>query len=142
MDFNQIAYQTKAYYKVVQLRQRILRTPLGLKFSETDLAIDKDEMLYALCDNDKPIACVQVRTLNQQRVKLRQMAVDRKFQRQGLGKLLIQKVEKHFKMQGVKSIELNARQTAVGFYHKLGYHIVSEKFTEVGIPHYTMIKNL
>jgi len=142
MNFKQITYQTTAYYQVVQLRERILRIPLGLKFSESDLALDKDEMLFALFKHYEPVACLQVRKINDRQVKLRQMAVDQNYQKQGLGKTLMQKVENHLKKLDIKSIELNARQTAIGFYQKLGYRIVSGKFIEVGISHYKMMKNL
>ena len=142
MVFKQITYQTTAYYQVVQLRERILRIPLGLKFSESDLALDKGEMLFALFKHDVPVACLQVRKIDDRQVKLRQMAVDQNHQKQGLGKTLMQKVEKHLKKLDFKSIELNARQTAIGFYQKLGYRIVSGRFTEVGISHFKMMKNL
>ena len=37
---------------------------------------------------------------------------------------------------------MHARETAVGFYEKLGYKVVGDKFTEVTIPHYVMEKKL
>jgi predicted GNAT family N-acyltransferase len=37
---------------------------------------------------------------------------------------------------------MHARQTAVGFYQKLGYSITGEPFEEVTIPHYIMEKAL
>jgi predicted GNAT family N-acyltransferase len=37
---------------------------------------------------------------------------------------------------------MHARKSAVGFYEKLGYHIASEEFMEVNIPHYMMEKML
>jgi predicted GNAT family N-acyltransferase len=37
---------------------------------------------------------------------------------------------------------MHARQSAVGFYQKLGYQIRGEEFEEVTIPHYEMQKQL
>lgn len=142
IKFIQVTYQTSLYDKVVQLRERILRTPLGLKFTQTDLSVDKNEMLFVLTDNGEPVACLQIKPLTKTHVKLRQMAVDTNRQRQNLGTRLVQEVEKVLKEQQIKSIELYARETAVGFYQKLGYHVVSERFIEVGISHFKMYKEL
>jgi predicted GNAT family N-acyltransferase len=43
---------------------------------------------------------------------------------------------------GYKKLCMHARQTAVGFYQKLGYSISGEPFEEVTIPHYIMEKVL
>ena len=37
---------------------------------------------------------------------------------------------------------LHARETAVGFYEKLGYKTSGDKFIEVTIPHFPMQKEL
>jgi predicted GNAT family N-acyltransferase len=39
-------------------------------------------------------------------------------------------------------MELHARATAIDFYKRLGYSVCSEEFTEVGIPHRIMRKQL
>ncbi|MFN5761282.1 MAG: GNAT family N-acetyltransferase, partial [Sphingobacteriales bacterium] len=35
-----------------------------------------------------------------------------------------------------------ARQSALGFYEKLGYQVCSAEFQEVSIPHFEMKKSL
>ena len=42
----------------------------------------------------------------------------------------------------LNEMKLNAQMSAVRFYEKLGYEIVSEEFMDAGIPHVTMIKAL
>jgi hypothetical protein len=37
---------------------------------------------------------------------------------------------------------LDARETAVGFYKKLGYAIGGDEFIEVTVPHFRMVKRL
>jgi len=41
-----------------------------------------------------------------------------------------------------KTMILTARKTAVDFYKKVGYKVVSDEFIEITIPHYKMEKNL
>ena len=50
--------------------------------------------------------------------------------------------EKDLINRGYRSLELNARDIAVGFYERLGYKIQGERFVEVSIDHYKMTKTL
>ncbi len=137
-----VPYNSEYYTQVVILRQKILRSPLGLKLSKKDLASDNNEIILAVLKNNKVIACLQLKIIAPQVFKLRQMAVDTNFQNQKIGTNLIKKAEEVALKKEMKEIKLHARKTAVKFYQKLGYQIISEEFTEVGIPHYEMLKKL
>jgi len=140
IKFIRVAYATPFYDKVVELREQVLRIPLGLKFLDKDLETDQNEMIFALIIDCQPIACVQARKIDHKSVKLRQMAVHPDFQGLGLGKELLSQTERVLKTKNIQRIELNARKTALKFYQKSGYRICSEEFLEVGIPHYKMFK--
>jgi len=142
IKFIKVSYGTTLYKKVVRLREQVLRTPLGLKFSDKDLETDKNEMIFVLTLDNQPVACVQARKLDSHTVKLRQMAVHPDFQALGLGKQLLSQTEKVLKTKNIKKIELNARKTGLKFYQKSGYDIYSDEFIEVGIPHFKMIKEI
>ncbi len=141
-EFKTVDFQSDLYYKVVDLRERVLRLPLGLKFQKKDLETDSNELIYSLIVAGNPVACVQARPLGCDTVKLRQMAVEQSWQGRGLGKKIISKVEELLRNKSYKQVELHARKTAIGFYLKMGYEIDSDEFTEVGIPHFRMIKKL
>jgi len=142
IEFIEIPYKSTLYKKVVRLREQVLRTPLGLKFSDKDLETDQHEMIFAMIIDEKPIACLQARKLDSQTIKLRQMAVHPDFQALGLGKHLLSQTEKVLKANNIKNIELNARKTALDFYQKSGYKTCGNEFIEVGIPHYKMRKEI
>ncbi len=75
--------------------------------------------------------------------QLRGMATNTLFVNKGFGKQLVIFAIDHLKKQNVSYLWCNARATAVVFYQKLGFEIVSEKFEIEGVgPHYTMILNL
>jgi len=137
-----ITYQSNEYQQMIALRSKILRKPLGLSFKKEDLTIDENEILIGLFSTDKLVGCVQLRPIDKKKVKLRQMAVDNNYQKQGLGKKLMSFAEKQALSLGYSIIELHARKTASDFYKKLQYKIVSDQFEEVGIPHVKMIKKL
>ena len=74
--------------------------------------------------------------------KMRQVAVEPERQGQGLGAELVRAFEREAVRRGYKEIVLNARDTAVPFYLRLGYQVVGEPFEEVTIPHRKMRKSL
>jgi ribosomal protein S18 acetylase RimI-like enzyme len=62
---------------------------------------------------------------------------------QGLGRRIIEHLEAVARDKGAKTIVLNARDSAVGFYAKLGYEIVGPGPTLFDvIPHVKMCKRL
>jgi predicted GNAT family N-acyltransferase len=73
---------------------------------------------------------------------MRQVAVNDKSQRSGIGSRLVAYSEEYAREHGYETMELNARQTAVPFYLRLGYEITGDPFTEVGLPHRKMQKRL
>jgi predicted GNAT family N-acyltransferase len=73
---------------------------------------------------------------------MRQVAVKNEFQNMGVGKEMVVYAEKWARDNGYKTMELNARKTAVPFYLKLNYSIEGSEFMEVGIPHSKMLKKL
>jgi predicted GNAT family N-acyltransferase len=77
-------------------------------------------------------------------IRLRGMAVDRPAQHHGLGRLLITSVVERLRGDGVEVLWCNARDSAAGFYARLGFAEVGEGFVlpESGIPHHVMMRNL
>ncbi|GAA5134945.1 hypothetical protein GCM10023213_07420 [Prosthecobacter algae] len=51
-------------------------------------------------------------------------------------------MEEVLQREGVRQFTLHARSSVLGFYSRLGYLPVGEEFTEVGIPHRKMVKEL
>lgn len=137
-----INYGSTKYKKAVQLRYNLLRAPLGLHFSDDDLLQEKEEQTIAVFTKNQIIAVLQLRPLDKEYVKLRQMAVDIGFQNKGIGRELIQFSEKYAINNNFKHIVLHARKKAIGFYEKLGFNTVGKEFFELGLPHFKMLKRL
>ena len=131
------------YQQVLELRDLVLRKPLGMDLFKEDLSQEKDEIIFGLFDKThQAVGSVQFKITGPEKVKLRQMAIHPEHQRKGLGKKLVLFSEQQLKAMGYKSIEMHARKTALPFYWKLGYEKFGKEFTEVGIPHYKMHKKL
>ncbi len=144
MDFKVIDYKTDEYRQMVSLRTKILRKPLGLTFSEEDLERDKNDLLLATYfpDSRQMVGCCILTPLSEVTIQLRQMAVDDFYQGKGLGSELLQYAEQVAAGRNFEYLYLHARKVAVGFYKKQGYTIEGDQFTEVGIPHFEMIKRI
>jgi predicted GNAT family N-acyltransferase len=55
---------------------------------------------------------------------------------------LVKYSEEYAISKGYLNIELNARESAVAFYKKLGYTVEGDVFEEVSIPHFRMVKKI
>ena len=135
----EITINSPEYQQVWQLREDVLRKPIGLSLKDEDLSSDAEDRILIAMYDDHAIGCVMLKDAGSN-LKLRQMAVANAWQGKSTGRQLVQAAEKVAKENGYKKIVLHARQVAVGFYQKLGYEITSDLFTEVGIPHYVMEK--
>jgi predicted GNAT family N-acyltransferase len=130
------------YQQVYDLREAILRRPIGLSLANEDLSKDQNDIILAAYRQDKVIGCVMLQKLDKMQIKLRQMAVSEEMQGKGIGNLIIAEAEKVSKEEGYNKIVLHARAIARDFYSKAGYAVCSDEFDEVGIPHYAMEKDI
>ncbi len=75
-------------------------------------------------------------------VRLRGMAVDGPAQHHGLGRLLVTTVVDRLQRDGVEVLWCNARDSAAGFYARLGFDVVGDGFVlpESGIAHHVMLR--
>ncbi len=60
----------------------------------------------------------------------------------GFGQQVMQALEHIAKEANIEKIWFHAQSSAIGFYQKLGYEIVSDEFLEAGIVHRAMEKAL
>lgn len=142
MPIKVIDHGSEDYKKMVDLRMEILRKPLGLTFSETDLARETQDILIGAFEEEEIIACCILTKTGDTTCKLRQMAVRPKIQGTGLGAAMMNYAEQLAKDAGYTKLVMNARKTAKGFYEKLGYETKGEEFIEVTLPHFYMQKNI
>lgn len=142
MALRMIDHGTKEYQQMVNLRNEILRKPLGLSFEKEELDKEKDDILMGAFEDDKLLGCCLLTRMDVFTVRLRQMAVPNNMQGKGVGRALMIFAENIARDLGYKKLCMHARQTAVGFYQKLGYSVTGEPFEEVTIPHYIMEKAL
>ena len=142
MALKLIDYGSPEYQQMVQLRNDILRKPLGLVFEKEELEKEAEDILIGAFEDDRLLGCCMLIETEPGTVRLRQMAVPKNLQGKGVGRALMQFAENIARDRGYKKITMHARKTATGFYEKLGYNISGGEFMEVTLPHVVMEKRL
>jgi GNAT superfamily N-acetyltransferase len=75
--------------------------------------------------------------------RMRGMAVDPARHGQGVGRLLFEAGLAELRTRGAELVWANARDTAVGFYRRLGMTVVGEGFLAAGdLPHHVVVLEL
>lgn len=132
-----------AYHaQAVQLREAVLRKPLGRSFTADELAQDAERHHLVARAEETVLASVSYSMETPQRVRIKQMAVAETQRGTGIGARLLAAAEQAGKALGATQAKLHARRTAEAFYLRQGYRITSEEFAEQGIPHVIMEKEL
>ena len=137
-----IEHGSGEYEQTVALRDEVLRKPLGLSYDPVELAGEKESFHLALREGNELVACLVLKPLDERCIKMRQLAVRQNAQGKGFGRELVNYAESFLKGRGYEEIVLHARETARGFYEKLGYEVEGDPFIEVGLPHLFMRKQL
>ncbi|WP_377889510.1 GNAT family N-acetyltransferase [Alkalihalobacillus sp. R86527] len=109
-----------------------------------DLEIDQheDEAIHFVAyDHHTPIAAGRYRMV-EAFAKVERICVLKERRGSGIGRLLMNEIEKQVSKKEIGGLKLNSQVSAIDFYKSLGYDITSEEFMDAGIPHVTMIKTL
>jgi predicted GNAT family N-acyltransferase len=139
----QVTFGTPEYDDTVRLRDQVLRIPLGLTFTTEQLSAEYMDIHLAAYDPHwRLVGCLILTEKDPSTVKMRQVVVEPTLQRSGVGRVLVAYSETIARQRGYQYMVLNARDTAIPFYERLGYLTEGQPFEEVGIPHHSMTKQL
>ena len=130
MTFCRFQPNTAEYQEALRLREDVLRTPLGLSLTPDDLTQDSECFHLGGFDGIQLTAVLLLQPLDDQTVKMRQVAVSLERQRTGTGTQLIAFAETFARQKDYGTMVAHARGTALGFYLRLGYTAVGDEFLE------------
>lgn len=139
-----IQFGSSRYDELVELRYKILLEPLGLKF--LDLHRNKEaNYLHIGCVeqlDDKLVGGLLLVPVDNEEIRMMQVAVDNKYQGEGIGRDLVKYAIKRAKEAGYDKLIMHAMLSVIGFYEKLGFHQDGDIFEENGITFAKMVKDL
>jgi ribosomal protein S18 acetylase RimI-like enzyme len=132
------------FQRYYDLRWRILRKPWDQPVGSEKDELENQSIHIMVCQDDrKPIGVGRVHLNTPTEAQIRYMAVEEGFRSKGTGSIILKELEIRIKKKGAKYVTLNARESAVKFYERNGYHVVEKTHTLFGsIPHYKMEKRL
>ena len=139
-----VDFGSSRYDELVELRYKVLLEPLGLKF--LDMYREKEmNYLHIGCVeslDDNLVGGLMLVPVNDEEIRLMQVAVDSKYQREGVGREMVKYAEKRAREAGYSRIVMHAMLSVVHFYEKLGYRQEGDIFEENGITVARMVKDL
>ena len=139
----EICKSEKTLDAIVDLRYAVLRKLWNKPKDTVTDDLEATSVNAFIQFNNKVIACGRLQNNGNGIGQIRYMAIDNAFQGQGLGKLIIKKLEEEAKNIGLRVIELQARENAVEFYKASGYIVKEKSFILWDIiQHYLMTKSI
>ena len=138
----EVSFGSPEQEATVQLRLDVMRKPLGLAFSPEELAAEDGFHHIACYRGSKLVGCLVLAPGPNGDVQMKQVAVIPDLQRQGIGAAMVLFSEDFARKHGYRRMTMHARENAVEFYEKYGYAKIGDRFTQVTIPHWEMVKDL
>ena len=145
IQIEEISYNSPAYRETLELRNRVMRQPLGLDIHTEDFSFERDCVLLAASEEETgKVVGMGSMSHKGPDCKVEYLCVDPAIQGQGLGRRLLERLEGIARNLGAQSIELDARVSAQPFYEQAGYQPVGEIFLldYAPVEHILMRKHL
>lgn len=139
-----VDFGSSRYDELVELRYKILLEPLGLKFLDMHRAKEANYLHIGCVESldDKLVGGLILAPVDNETIRLMQVAVETKYQGEGVGHQMVKYAEKRAKEAGYSRLVMHAMLSVVGFYEKLGFHQEGDIFEESGITFARMVKEL
>lgn len=139
-----IDYGSKRYDELVELRYKVLLEPLGLKFLDSHREQEAGYLHIGCIENldDKLVGGLMMIPVDDKTIRLMQVAVDGRYQGDGVGRKMIEYAISRAKEAGYSTVIMHAMLNVVGFYEKLGFRQQGDIFEENGVTFAKMVKKI
>jgi histone acetyltransferase (RNA polymerase elongator complex component) len=142
LQIKEINYHSEEYQRLLDFRFNNLRKPLNLEWSKEDLLNENKQIHFALKNQSEIIGSFCLKKINCSTIRLRQMAIEKKFQKQGYGSSILKFTEKFAIKNNYKKIIIIARLSALDFYKKNFFKTSGNIFTDVTVNSINMYKKI
>jgi ribosomal protein S18 acetylase RimI-like enzyme len=102
---------------------------------------DDEALHFGVIINEK-IVCVASIYINANSARLRKFATLNQYQGKGVGSFLLKHLITKLKARDINHLWFDARESAIGFYTRLGFTVTGELFYKQKISYYKMSANL
>jgi len=125
--------QNQAEIKYIRLKVFVeeQQVPIDLEWEGND---DDYHYVLALDNTNQAIATGRIGADGH----IGRMAVLKPWRNKGVGRAMLKALIEYAQQQSISRVFLNAQNSAIAFYEKQGFIIISDEFMDAGIPHKTM----
>lgn len=122
-----------------RLRQEVLYP--AQKLYEMELDEDQEGIHFGAFADNKLVGIISL-FQTEKSFQFRKLAVSLDYQKRGIGKALLRRVEEFAESEGGTVIWCNARVSAIGFYMKAGYSHTGKLFSKNGFDYEILEKQI
>ena len=126
----------------MNFRFQNLRKPLNLEWSKNDLMNEDQQNHFALKNRNEIVGSFCLKKIDCSTIRLRQMAIEKKWQKQRYGSSIIKFTEKFAIANNYKKIIIIARLSAIDFYKKKFFKTSGNIFIDVTVKSIKMYKEI
>lgn len=139
-----IDFGSSRYEQLVDLRYKVLLEPLGLRFLDAHREKEVNYLHIGCVESldDKLVGGLMLIPLDNEVIRMMQVAVDTKHQGLGVGRFMVEYAEERARDAKYKTLIMHAMLNVIGFYEKLGFVQEGDIFEERGITFAKMVKQL
>lgn len=139
-----VTFGSSRYDDLVELRYKVLLEPLGLKFLDSFRNKEASYLHIGCIEqlDDKLVGGLILAPVDNDTIRMMQVAVDDKYQGEGVGREMVKYAEKRVKEAGYSHLVMFAMLSVIGFYEKLGFKQEGDIFEDNGITFAKMVKEL
>lgn len=131
--------------RCLEIRRDVFTTEKGVP---REIEADALDCLGGACDhflirfNGADAGALRLAYTQENAARIQRLCILKQFRGLGLGKSALEQIELFCRTRRCPAVELDAKCSASPFYEKCGYKTVSAPFTEAGVPHVKMRKEL
>ena len=139
-----IDFGSARYDELVELRYKVLLEPLGLKFLDSYREKEIGYLHIGCIESldDRLVGGLMLVPVSDEEIRMMQVAVDGRYQREGVGHQMVAYAEKRAKEAGYSRLVMHSMLSVVHFYEKLGFKADGDIFEENGITFIKMVKDI
>jgi predicted GNAT family N-acyltransferase len=141
MEIKIVSYQAEMAV-IKNIRTKVFQEEQGVAAELEFDGLDETAIHLLAYLNEEAVGTARIREINANTVKIERLAVLSVARKQGIGRELMIAALKAIAQQKKLLVIVHAQAYIAPLYQQLGFEMVGEKFSEAGIPHVKMIKQL
>lgn len=140
-----LAQDAQTLARCLRVREAVFTIEKGVS---KEIEVDELDCLNEMCDHflircdGKDAGALRCKYESENAAHIQRFCVLKECRARGIGKAALEQLESHCRNKDCRTLELDAKLSAAGFYEKSGYKAVSDTFIEADVPHVKMRKGL